>query len=146
MVFARKSLLPPEAAPGQSDDPDGRPRDRHHPGGAGAWGGGGTRCSPSPTPLQPQPRFTCGITVPGGIPEPSPLPCEAPDQCLRVAVTSHTDVQLKQQKRTFSWLWRQETKGSAELAPSKPFSWTCRQPSSPCPHLVTCLCPSVLCL
>lgn len=38
MVFSRKSLLPPEAAPGQSDDPDGRPRDRHHPGGSRSLG------------------------------------------------------------------------------------------------------------
>lgn len=41
MVFLRKSLLPPEAAPGRSDDPDRRPRDRHCSRGAGAWGGGG---------------------------------------------------------------------------------------------------------
>ena len=40
--------------------------------------------------------------VPGGITEPSPLPCEALDSCLRVAVMSHTDVLLKQQKRMFS--------------------------------------------
>lgn len=110
MVFSQKSLLPPEAAPGQSDDPDGRTAQSQAPSrGAGAWGGGGTRCSPSPTPLRPQPRFTCGITepggtvhvVPGGIPEPSPLPYEALDPCLRLAVTSHTDAQLKQQKRMF---------------------------------------------
>lgn len=102
MVFSQKRLLPPEAAPGQSDDPD-------------RWTAQSQAPSREPEPgvegglAVHQPRFTCGITepggtvhvVPGGIPEPSPLPYEALDPCLRLAVTSHTDAQLKQQKRMF---------------------------------------------
>ena len=85
-VFLRRSLLLPEPGVVRRSR---RMAQRQTPSpGSRSLGWGGTRCVHHVHP--PSAAATVHV-VPGGVTEPSPLPCEALDSCLRVAVTSHAE-------------------------------------------------------
>lgn len=97
MVFLQKSLLLPEPGVVRRSRRTAQ-RETPFPESRSLGWRGDRLCSISSPPST---AATVHV-VPGGITEPSPLPCKALDSCLRVAVTSHTDMLLKQQKRMFS--------------------------------------------